>query len=497
MVYTGRPSAGCASCRKSKKRCDQQVPACGRCVRLGKECGGYRDVSDLMFRDESHSVSRRLNTSTEAGPSSGRPSPPKRSSPDNETRARSFFFEHFVAPSYLSSLEGLELDGFLLQPVLACALHVIAQRQGGNPMGLETARKRYVDAIHRTNLALRSPKTAKQDSSLIAVLLLSTFERLAWDSSMARENWSQHVQGLALILQLRGRDQLETKLGADLFRDIQSDMIVNALHNETAVPAYIVEWSQFLDADEAHLPIDQIMLIASSIALIRQSFRIRDKVDDELLAIANDLEFNLQKWAETTSSNPMFAYRSVQDASGDHAFAGVRHEYGSPQAFRYWNLWRVLQILLSRLQEALWRRSWPVLASPELPIPQPDHFRSIRNRMVNEICITTCSVFGNDNAAQPPAGSVASGQVLLNPLTTAGTCLLESLAEITISPEGGRLILLDRPYHLDPYNQTSTQLAWVIQKVDYLAEKVGIRAARSFSEWLRGEDSEYFDLGRS
>lgn len=263
------------------------------------------------------------------------------------------------------------------------------------------------------------------------------------------------------------------------------------------MPAYIVEWSQFLDADEAHLPIDQIMLIASSIALTRQSFRIREKVDDELLAIANDLEFNLQKWEENTSSNPMFTCRSVQDPSSNNAFAGVRHEYGSPQAFRYWNFWRVLRVLLSRLQEALWRRSWPVLATPEMPIPQPDHFRSIRNRMVNEICVATCSVFGNDNAAQPPSGSVASGQVLLNPLTVAGTCLLETLAETTISPEGNRLILLDRPYHLDPYNQTSTQLAWVVQKVDYLHEKVGIRAARSFSEWLKGEDSEYFDLGRS
>lgn len=266
---------------------------------------------------------------------------------------------------------------------------------------------------------------------------------------------------------------------------------------ETAVPPYIVEWSQFLDADEEHLPIDQLMLIASSIALVRQSFRLRDQVDDELLATANDLEFNLHKWAEDTSTNAIFAYQSVQDATSSHSFGGIRHEYGSPHAFRYWNLWRVLRILLSRLQEALWRRSWPVLATPELPIPQPDHFRAIRNQMVNDICVTTCSVFGNDDAAQPPRGSVAFGQVLLTPLVTAGTVLLEALAELTISPGGGRLILLDRPYHLDPYNQTSTQLAWIIQKVDYIAEKVGIRCAKSHSEWLKGGDDEYFDLGRS
>lgn len=266
---------------------------------------------------------------------------------------------------------------------------------------------------------------------------------------------------------------------------------------ETAVAPYIVEWSQFLDADEAHLPIDQLMLIASSIALVRQSFRVRDQADDELLATANDLEFNLLKWAEDTSTNVTFAYQTIQDAISSQSFNGVRHEYVSPHAFRYWNLWRVLRILLSRLQEALWRRSWPVLATPELPIPHPDHYRNIRNRSVSEICIAACSVFGNDNAAEPPQGSVAFGQVLLTPLVTAGTVLLESLAELTISPEGGRLILLDRPYHLDPYNQTSTQLAWIIQKVDYIAEKVGIRCAKSHSEWLQGGDDEYFDIGRS
>lgn len=127
--------------------------------------------------------------------------------------------------SYLSSLEGLELDDFLAQPVLACALHVLAERQGADPVGLELARQRYVDAIHRTNTALRSPEIAKQDSSLIAVLLLSTFERLTWDTNMTRENWTQHVRGLDLILQLRGRDQLDTRRGAALFRDIQADMV--------------------------------------------------------------------------------------------------------------------------------------------------------------------------------------------------------------------------------------------------------------------------------
>lgn len=211
----------------------RRLQRCARPHVSGSFCSQWSILNLVRFRDESQSISRRVATG-EAGPSSNRTSTPRRSSPDRETRALSFFFEQFVNTSYLSSLEGLALDDFLSQPVLACALHVLAERQGADPLGLELARQRYVDAIHRTNIALRSPQSAKQDSSLIAVLLLSTFERLTWDTNMTRDNWTQHVKGLALILQLRGREQLDTRHGAALFRDIQSDMVCTSWQSISA-----------------------------------------------------------------------------------------------------------------------------------------------------------------------------------------------------------------------------------------------------------------------
>ncbi|CAG7563454.1 unnamed protein product, partial [Fusarium equiseti] len=35
------PSAGCGNCRVRKVRCDQTVPKCNRCVKLGVQCQGY------------------------------------------------------------------------------------------------------------------------------------------------------------------------------------------------------------------------------------------------------------------------------------------------------------------------------------------------------------------------------------------------------------------------------------------------------------------------
>ncbi|KAL2124000.1 hypothetical protein VTJ04DRAFT_365 [Mycothermus thermophilus] len=56
MVYCGKPSKGCSNCRERKIRCDQKEPGCGQCEKRRQKCPGYRNLVDLMFRDESSHV---------------------------------------------------------------------------------------------------------------------------------------------------------------------------------------------------------------------------------------------------------------------------------------------------------------------------------------------------------------------------------------------------------------------------------------------------------
>lgn len=138
-----------------------------------------------------------------------------------------------------------------------------------------------------------------------------------------------------------------------------------------------------------------------------------------------------------------------------------------------------------------------MLAQPSQPVPDAEQYRLIRMRMVNDICVAAAYAFGNDPTMDPPKGSISSGYLLTMPLALAGTCILESLAEPSESPGGGRMILVDEPLHTDLFSQSSTQLAWIIERLDYIADKVGFKWATAISRFLKGESKIYYDLGRS
>ena len=92
-----------------------------------------------------------------------------------EIAGKMFFFEQFVTAGHLSFLEGVLPDDILLKPIMACSLMARANRED-DESGRELARQYYVEAITATNAALRHPRRAKEDNTLISVCLLSIFE---------------------------------------------------------------------------------------------------------------------------------------------------------------------------------------------------------------------------------------------------------------------------------------------------------------------------------
>lgn len=237
MVYRGKPSAGCNACRKAKKACGLQQPACSRCVSLKKECSGYRDTSQLQIEDESAAVIRKATrpklkansrallapaptivqfglatpstihredsgwSSESADLSDHAPgkevSWPKTHDdistiltargvdcrflmdvkPKADDVSTNYFFVQFTSQGHWKFLQesSVQSDPCISYAIKACGMAAL-ENVSKMTMGNAYTRSKYVEALRLLNAALRDPARSRTDNSLVAVAMLGFFE---------------------------------------------------------------------------------------------------------------------------------------------------------------------------------------------------------------------------------------------------------------------------------------------------------------------------------
>ncbi|KAH7390348.1 hypothetical protein BKA64DRAFT_580217 [Cadophora sp. MPI-SDFR-AT-0126] len=299
MVYCGKPSKGCAGCRKRRIRCDQATPSCGQCTKANKECPSYRNLIDLSFRNESSSVIKKAHAERRQRsiPLSGRkanrasstspkvyqwdvtavasPSPtPKRFTfvehfsdlsheaqaqrspkealsifsmdPSMEDWGMSYFASMFMkAPG--GPVEGSfvigSLDEILVTGMTATGLAAFANKTKSSEL-MRHARSKYALALQTINKALGSQVDAVKDSTLQAVLLIAIWKITAGSQQQLLEEWRHHMHGTAALLKLRGRAQLGSPTSFKLFMHASTQVIVSCYHRNLPVPQEILELRQ-------------------------------------------------------------------------------------------------------------------------------------------------------------------------------------------------------------------------------------------------------------
>lgn len=235
MVYCGKPSKGCGMCRSRKIRCDQARPACDQCIRTKRECPGYRDELDLIFRDVTKATARKAGTSSSASSASyvsshiigsSRNAYPDRRSPSttgstgslvetsfdfnsdpdhqymmrqirpnavikNPTNGLSkehaicFFLQsHDIAGSPLmtDTLTNflMESGGSIGQQAIQSSIHAVAgamlSRVRNVPSLKQAARQEYGSTLKLVNAALADPTQSRTNQALLAVVFMSLYE---------------------------------------------------------------------------------------------------------------------------------------------------------------------------------------------------------------------------------------------------------------------------------------------------------------------------------
>lgn len=106
----------------------------------------------------------------------------------------------------------------------ACALASFHNTVSTSNRFDQESRRYYIKALATTVAALRSSVTAQHDGTLGAVLLLSHFEKIT-ATSLNMLHWNSHVEGAIELIKLRGKKDLNLRVGLDLFITVRAQMV--------------------------------------------------------------------------------------------------------------------------------------------------------------------------------------------------------------------------------------------------------------------------------
>ncbi|KAI2627532.1 hypothetical protein GGR54DRAFT_418216 [Hypoxylon sp. NC1633] len=268
MVYCGKPSKGCQMCRTRRIKCDETKPTCNQCAKSRRQCPGYKDEFDLVFRNETQATERRARkasrkASVQKKVKSDSSSPKLQVSPvfangikssleqavipalgiPVDHQASCHFVSNFILVPQGGSTRGFmdfvipllkeKSQGHLQHAFNACSMAFLSNRAGTGGRFADKALHEYTKALNETNAALRDPERQLADSTLTAVLLLGLFESIS-AKQIGMLNWGSHTEGAIQLVKARGKKQLKTKVGLTIFIAVRTQMIIHSLTSGTA-----------------------------------------------------------------------------------------------------------------------------------------------------------------------------------------------------------------------------------------------------------------------
>ena len=95
--------------------------------------------------------------------------------------------------------------------------------------------KHYNEALRLLNSALTCPVAAKEDCTLLSTIIMTAIE-IKISPQLSIEDYFNHVKGATALLELRGPDQVLTKLGAALYMQVSAQLYMSCVFGQHEVP---------------------------------------------------------------------------------------------------------------------------------------------------------------------------------------------------------------------------------------------------------------------
>lgn len=417
MVYHGVVSKGCEGCRRRKVKCDQRKPRCLRCEKASIQCPGYRNLADVLFRDESWRIARRVRIlsgdvpvpqsrpASSEHPSLIPPSPPATvpqplSQSISEVAASFFFSKYYVCEGVLEGAHqwlARQYSEISPNPALQAVIEAAGLAGISNvhhaPSLRSRSKQRYCLALRALKKSLDDPREAVADTTLMTVNLSGLFEFITfedWDHSRA---WAAHIAGAIALLQLRGEEQFNNERGGQLFVQLRSQILYACMQHDVPVSPALLQITHMFDTSDLGRRRKErrpgpMGTWCFRLLQLRDAIRSNDVKDGQTICeTAAEIDRELTAWS---ASLPTYATIDVPvGVSDDEFFQGKRHVYNNLVIAQAWNNWRTMRIVANQMivqSEACSGASGVSHASPS-PL-------AIIREMSDEICTSAPSFAG-------------------------------------------------------------------------------------------------------
>ncbi|KAH8899899.1 hypothetical protein GQ53DRAFT_835917 [Thozetella sp. PMI_491] len=368
MVFYGALSKGCQRCRQRKIKCDQRKPACLKCEKAKKPCPGFRNLTDIIFRDESERIIRIAHRD-EAGLGDKEPIPlsSRRTSlistklppatisyaPSQPLSdlAPSFFFTKYTSnePPFSNAFQAWLTEMYLADcPGSALRVAIDAAGMAGisnvsyAPGIASRSQEYYVRALAAVKRSLSDPAASVADTTFITVLLLGLFEFINFENSSQYRSWNAHISGATALLQLRGQGQLDNERGRQFLMMLRSQVLYACLQHDLVIPGVVIDLNHHVEASGMG---EMCIRLARLRAEMKTGKATRQAIRDA----AVEMNYDLEAWKADRSSDWQYVVADVDERAPGTYFQGKRHIYSNPWTARRWNNWRTLRLLVNRI----------------------------------------------------------------------------------------------------------------------------------------------------
>ncbi|EMD88437.1 hypothetical protein COCC4DRAFT_65155 [Bipolaris maydis ATCC 48331] len=363
MVYRGRPSTGCKKCRERRIKCDERPGGCVKCSDRHLQCPGYDRNIDNFFHDETANVQAKAKKAKAKAIATrdaqdeidarnlreaylhiiSQQSPTPAVTASLIDQGISFFMSYYALGVDQPPIQSIEYSKHLsthgFHPLVSTSMTALGIAGIAN-LYMDSRLKReatrwYLDAIKMTNAAISSPTDVTADSTLASINLLGMVEATSNENSL--QGWSNHVEGAASLIKLRGMDQFSTPAGQRMYLHTVGLFTMNCMGKSMPIPKFVhdlnTEIIKHLDAKDPRNRFFFLHIKTSDLRarILNQQTRSLPEIIESALELDN-IAANIFK-----DSGPEWDYDIVLCEKRPEVFDHFYHVYFTAIAAQTWN----------------------------------------------------------------------------------------------------------------------------------------------------------------